>query len=93
MNKKINKISKKQILDLFRRLNQHMLTLCDKNGTNPDQAKLVINRLNTEINTHFDVENVYSVKLVFNTGTGQMMMHPNNEETKTLFDLWWKYQK
>ena len=90
--KNLNKRSKKQILDLFRRLNQHMLTLIDDNGTNPDKAKVVIDRLNTEINKHFGTKDVYKIKLVFNTGNGQMIMHPDNYETKKLFDLWWKYQ-
>lgn len=89
--KKLNKRSKKHILDLFRRLNQHMLTLIDKNGTNPDQASLIINRLNSEIDKHFGVKNEYKVKLTFDVGSGQMIMHPNNEKTEELFDLWWKY--
>ena len=83
-------MNKKEILDLFSRLNQHMLTLINKNGTNPDQAKVVIERLNSEINKHFGTKDKYKVKLVFDIGSGQMIMHPDNDETKKIFDLWWK---
>ena len=89
---KINKWSKKQILDLFRRLNQHMLTLINKNGTNPDQAKIVIERLNSEINNHFGTVDKYTVKLQFDMSSGTMKMFPNNDETKKLFNIWWKFQ-
>lgn len=91
--KKLNKRSKKYIISLFQKLNQHMLTLIDQNGTNPDKASLIINRLNSEIDKHFGVDGVYKVKLVFDAGSGQMIMHPNNEKTAEIFDLWWKYQK
>ena len=89
---KINKFSKRQILDLFRRLSQHMLTLINKNGTNPDNAKEVIEQLNFEINNHFGTENKYKVKLTFDIASHTMVMGPDNEETKQLFNLWWKFQ-
>ncbi len=89
----INKKSKTQIQNLFRKLNKHMLTLIGKDGTNPDQAVILIERLNAEINKHFETKDEYKVRLSFDAGTGQMTMYPNNEKTEELFDLWWKFEK
>lgn len=87
----MNKTDKKSINSLFRKLNQHMLTLVGKNGTNPDQAKVIIERLDNEINSHFGTNDKYKIHLTFDVATGQMIMAPGNDETKEIFDLYWKY--